>query len=117
VLLGYISATHARRSARRFAKALTTAAGKKEAKIIMTYLEELRLEGRAKTLLELLAFRFGSVPAAARARIRAADEPTLARWSIRVLSEDSIDAVLDATPPKRARKTATASKLARTNGA
>ncbi len=44
------------------------------------------------------------MPAAARARIRAADEPTLARWSIRVLSEKSLAAVLDATPSKRARK-------------
>src|SRR5262249_47384722 len=74
VLLRYISATHARLDARRFEKALTAAAGKKEAKIIMTILEELEQRGerrgerkgerrgRAKTLLELLAARFGSVP-------------------------------------------------------
>jgi len=66
----------------------------------MTILEELeqrgerkgRVEGRARTLLDLLAARFGSVPASAKARILAADEPTLARWSLRVLSSTAVTA-------------------------
>jgi len=116
-LLRHISVTHARLGARRFAKALTAAVGKKETKVMMTILDELEHEGRKKMLLDQLAVKFGAVPAAARARIRAADERTLARWSIRVLSEESLDAVLDAAPPKRSRKAARASKPARTSGA
>jgi predicted transposase YdaD len=129
VLLRYISTTHARLDAQRFEKALTAAAGKNEAKIMMTILEELelrgvrkgerrgRVEGRAQTLLDQLAARFGSVPATAKAHILAADEPTLARWSIRVLSEKSIDAVLDGARPKRAKKTGAVSKQGRATGA
>lgn len=132
-LLRYISSTHQRLGTQRLAKALTAAAGEHEAKIMTTILEQFerkghaegrvegrvegrfegRVEGRAKTLLELLAARFGSVPASARARVMAADEPTLARWSIRVLSEGSIDTVLDTAKPKPAKKTGAAGKHAR----
>jgi hypothetical protein len=122
VLLRYISATHERIGARQFETALTAAAGKNEARKIMTVLEELELrgerrglaKGRAQTLLEQLAARFGKVPAAARARIQAADEATLARWSIRVLREASIDAVLDGAAPRRTR---TAGRQARAGSA
>jgi hypothetical protein len=91
----------------------------------MTILEELeqrgarraKREGEARALLRQLAARFGSVPAAARARIVEADEATLARWSIRVLSEPSIDAVLDGAAPRRTKKAGAASRHARAGGA
>lgn len=117
-LLRYISTTHERIGAHRFENALTAAAGKNEAKTIMTILEEIEQrgerKGRAKTLVDQLVARFGSVPATTRRRILAADEPTLARWSIRVLSETSIDAVIDGATPKKA---GTASKHVRASGA
>jgi hypothetical protein len=130
-LLGYVSTTHARIGAKQFETALTMAAGEKEEKIMMTILDKLerrgerrgelkgRVAGRAKTLLDLLAAQFGSVPAAAKARVLAADESTLSRWSIRVLREKSIDAVLDEPKPAKrtAKKSARAGRQGRASGA
>ena len=63
--------------------------------------------GRAATLLELLAARFGAVPAKAKARVLAADEKTLSRWSLRVLTAPTLAEVLDeGEPGKRAKKAA-----------
>ena len=61
-----------------------------------------RAEGRAKALLEQLTARFGSVPADIKAKILAAKEPTLARWSLQVLTAPTLDAVLGATAKKPA---------------
>jgi predicted transposase YdaD len=64
-------------------------------------------KGRAGMLLDLLGARFGAVPAKAKARVLAADEETLARWSLRVLTAPTLAAVLDeAEPEKPARKPA-----------
>ena len=74
--------------------------------------EEGRQEGRAKTLLELLKARFGPVPAEVKARILAAKEPALARWSLRVLTARTLAGVMEpaartSTPKSpRARKRA-----------
>ena len=45
-------------------------------------------------LLGLLAARFGAVPAEAKARILAATEPMLTRWSLQVLTAPTLEAVL-----------------------
>ena len=50
--------------------------------------------GEANTLLFQLEQKFGSIPDPVRHRIQIADSDTLLRWSGRVLTEDSIDAVL-----------------------
>ena len=63
---------------------------------------EGRAEGRAKTLLEQLTARFGPVPAETKARVLAAKEPTLARWSLQVLTAPTLAAVLDAKAKKAA---------------
>ena len=55
---------------------------------------EGRLEGRAQMLLQQLRARFGRVPADAKARVLAAKEATLTRWSLRVLTAPTIEAVL-----------------------
>lgn len=117
----YISATHQRLGKKQIVDELKAAVGKDREKVIMSLLDELRQEGelrgrqagRAISLLDQLAVRFGSVPADAQVRIQAADEATLKRWSIRVLTESTLDAVLDRAPAKRARparKAASASK-------
>ncbi len=67
-----------------------------------------RAQGRAqgaRALLELLAARFGPVPAEAKAQMQilAATEPALARWSLRVLTEPSLQAVIGA-PTSRAKR-------------
>jgi hypothetical protein len=69
-------------------------------------------KGRARMLLELLTARFGPVPAEAKAQILAAKEPALARWSLRVLTEPSLQAVLGATMT-RAKKAAPARRATR----
>lgn len=77
---------------------------------------EGRVEGRAQMLLDQLAARFGRVPAAVKARITAADEATLTRWSLRVLTAPTLSAVLD-EPTRKARtakKTTPARKRTRT---
>ncbi len=74
---------------------------------------EGRREGSARMLLTQLKARFGRVPAEAKARILAAKEPALARWSVRVLSAPTLEAVLDDRPrkatPSPARRRARAS--------
>ena len=63
---------------------------------------EGRQEGAAKVLLLQLKARFGAVPADAKARILAAKEATLARWSLRVLTAPTLDAVLGGKAKKAA---------------
>jgi predicted transposase YdaD len=63
---------------------------------------EGRAEGRAHTLLEQLAARFGPVPAEVKERILAAKEATLTRWSLRVLTAPTLEAVLDSKAKKAA---------------
>ena len=57
---------------------------------------EGRREGEAEVLLRLLRLRFGPLPAAVTERITAADAETLLRWSERVLSAPTLDAVFAA---------------------
>jgi len=53
-----------------------------------------KAEGKAELLLKLLTLRFGELPQAARARLAAADEQALMRFTERVLNASSIDEVL-----------------------
>jgi hypothetical protein len=54
---------------------------------------EGRREGEAEVLLRLLRVRFGALPEDVTARLNAADAETLLRWSERVLSAATLDAV------------------------
>lgn len=64
----------------------------------LPYLRRIRNEGRregeSERLLRLLRARFGAVPPEVAARVAAADEATLVRWSERILSAPTLDAVL-----------------------
>jgi predicted transposase YdaD len=55
--------------------------------------EEGRREGEAEMLLRLLRVRFGPLPAEVTARVTTADPETLLRWSERVLSAPTLEAV------------------------
>jgi hypothetical protein len=107
-VLRYLVATHSKLGAARIAKLLETTARKGQNKVNMDVLDELkregRVEGEARMLLRLLTARFGSVPAEAKARILAATEPTLARWSLRVLTAPTLEAVLGAATAKNTGK-------------
>jgi predicted transposase YdaD len=54
---------------------------------------EGRREGEAEVLLRQLRLRFGALPEDVTARLKAADAETLLRWSERVLSASTLDAV------------------------
>jgi len=54
-----------------------------------------KAEGKADTLRKLLTFRFGELTNAAQLRIASASEVELDRWIERVLSADTLDALLD----------------------
>jgi predicted transposase YdaD len=54
---------------------------------------EGRREGEAEVLLRQLRIRFGALPEDVTARLKAADAETLLRWSERVLSAPTLDAV------------------------
>jgi predicted transposase YdaD len=54
---------------------------------------EGRREGEAEMLLRLLRLRFGSVPSEVTTRVTTADPETLLRWSERVLSSPTLEAV------------------------
>jgi len=55
---------------------------------------EGRAEGEARLLLKVLASRFGSVPAAAERRVRAAGVEQLEVWAERVFAAATVDDVL-----------------------
>ena len=55
---------------------------------------EGRAEGKVETVRKLLTLKFGQLPEAASLRLDAAKEPDLDRWLERVLTADSLDAVL-----------------------
>lgn len=109
--------THQRLAKKQVVDELTAVVGKDQEKGIMGFMEEWMEEGRqagqANMLLRQLAARFGPVPSDAQARVQAADEATLTHWSIRVLTESTLGAVLDSAPAKAARpakKAASATK-------
>jgi hypothetical protein len=56
--------------------------------------QEGRQEGGAAILLRLIDRKFGPPSEPVRARISSADPDTLLRWSDRILTADSLDAVL-----------------------
>jgi hypothetical protein len=53
-----------------------------------------KVEGKAETLRKLLTLKFGKPPQAAAHRIANGSEVDLDRWLERVLSADSLDAVV-----------------------
>jgi predicted transposase YdaD len=112
-LLRYLSTTHERLGAKRIGDLLKVGVARRQEKVIMDALDELRQEGRkegraegsARLLLKQLAARFGPVPAEAKAQVLAAKAPTLNRWALRVLTARSLQAVLGA-PSTRTKKAA-----------
>ena len=59
-------------------------------------LEQGRQEGEATVLLHLLRLRFGPLPTEIEARVAAANTETLLRWSERILTASSLEAVFAA---------------------
>jgi Domain of unknown function (DUF4351) len=63
----------------------------------LPYLRRIRAEerrqGEVEVLLRQLRLRFGALPEDVTARLNAADSETLLRWSERVLSAATLDAV------------------------
>jgi predicted transposase/invertase (TIGR01784 family) len=53
-----------------------------------------RVEGARRVLLQLLQLKFGELPSSERARVQAASEEELLRWTARLLTADSLAAVL-----------------------
>ena len=58
------------------------------------YIEQGRQEGEAAVLLRLIERKFGAPGETVRRRIADADADTLLRWSERILTADSLEAVL-----------------------
>jgi predicted transposase YdaD len=114
-VLRYLVATHPKLGVATIAKLLERTALKGQKEVTVDVLDELKREGReegrveggARILLGQLAARFGPVPAEVKVRVLAAKEPTLARWSLRVLTAPTLEAVLGGTTPKAAKKPAT----------
>src|SRR5262249_2969554 len=75
--------------------------GMEHSEEIMTAGEQLvergRKEGEERILLRLLRTRFGALPEAAVAQIRAADSARLDAWADRVLTATTLAEVLDGT--------------------
>ncbi|MDI1481560.1 Rpn family recombination-promoting nuclease/putative transposase [Polyangium sp. y55x31] len=105
VLLRYLAATHQRIGAERVGEILESATGPEVRDVIITWLDKVeargrmegrvegRTEGQARLLRKLLTVRFGALPASARARIAEADEATLSRWGVRLLTAETLDEV------------------------
>ncbi|WP_295445515.1 hypothetical protein [uncultured Thiodictyon sp.] len=58
------------------------------------YIEQGQQQGEAKVVLHLIERKFGPPSAAVRQRIVEADADTLLDWSERILTAESLDAVL-----------------------
>jgi hypothetical protein len=56
--------------------------------------QKLREEGERRVILRQLRARFGELPAAAVARVEAADVAELERWAERVFAAKTLDQVL-----------------------
>jgi hypothetical protein len=69
-----------------------------EVRTMQSYSARIRQEGEqigeSKVVLFQLEQKFGKIPDALRERVQQADPDTLLRWSGRILTEDSIDAVV-----------------------
>jgi hypothetical protein len=102
-LLRYLVSTHRRLSVKKVGKLLEKAAGPRTREGIVTVLDEIELrgerrgerKGRVKSLLQLVEARFKAVPPDVAARIEAADEATLTRWTVRVLTAPTPEDVID----------------------
>jgi hypothetical protein len=107
VLLRYLAATHQRIGAEKVGEILESATGTEVRQVIITWLDvveergrvegrvEGRTEGQARLLRKLLTVRFGALPASARGKIADADEATLSRWGVRLLTAETLDEVFD----------------------
>jgi hypothetical protein len=93
-LLRYLAATHPRLQNEKLGEILENAAGPEAQEVIVTWMDELKLRARAEVLLEQLCARFGAVPDEIRARVQSADEATLMRWAVGVLTAPSIEQTL-----------------------
>src|SRR5580658_1354445 len=97
-----IAATYQRLKSEQIAEMVESAAGPEAQEVIVTWLEEIEVRGRtagrkemgAELLLTLLGERFGAVSAEVRAKVAAADNVTLSRWAVQVLTAGSIDDAL-----------------------
>ncbi|MFT3766212.1 MAG: hypothetical protein QM820_11970 [Minicystis sp.] len=112
LIVEYLAATHPNMAVVDIIKLLEDTARKGEKEIKVSVLDQLRQEGReegrreggARLLLAQLAARFGAVPAKAKARVLAADDPMLSAWAIRMLTAPTlVDAIADAPPRKRSK--------------
>ena len=99
-VLRYLLATHRRMSASEIEHLLETTASTERKTVMRDELDAFRDLGRQEALLEQLKARFGRVPAEARARVLAAKEATLKRWSLRLLTASTLDEVLEGKAKK-----------------
>jgi len=128
-LLRYLAATHRRMGIDKLKGLLVGSTGKRAKEEMVAVLEELELpierkarregkregkregelegsrKGQAKMLLALMQERFKkAVPAELAARVQAASEEELARWSLNVLSATTPEAVVEVAPPATTRR-------------
>jgi hypothetical protein len=124
VLLRYLGATHTQMRGGKVGKLLMKAAGPRAQEVVVTFLDDIERrgerkgkregeilgerKGRERLLLDLLAARFGRLPASVKTRIGSADDATLKVWALRVLTAPTLEGVLEqeATPAAPARRAA-----------
>lgn len=94
----YFVTTYPGLSRTKLGKLLEKTAGPRTREAFVTWINELQRRGerrgRVMSLLLLLTARFGLVPPNVVKRIQIADELTIDRWTIRVLTEPTLKDVL-----------------------
>ncbi|MBK8254599.1 MAG: hypothetical protein IPK82_18265 [Polyangiaceae bacterium] len=103
-LLRYILATHERLDRSVLKTALSSALEPPIGDQVVTVYEQLIMEGRATMLLDLLAAKFGPIPAASKDRVQNASNQELVAWGVRVLTATTLDEVFVAVPTRRRAK-------------
>jgi hypothetical protein len=122
-VLRYLADTHGRETLDKVVKMMEERKRTRTKQGNLTWAAEVALEGRAKSLMKLLAARFGEVPAEVAAKVKASeDEEALERWAVRVLTAPTPEAVIDdgedaGRPARSARKPAARKRAQRASGA
>ena len=125
MFLRYILATHEHIDRTALREAVNEAVSPRAEDAVVTMYEQLIEEGRqkglaqglqkgrAEVLLQLLAEKFGRVPAAAREQVRGAEPTVLMQWTKNVLTARTLEAALAEAPARKAARPAPKKKIAR----
>lgn len=110
VFLKYILATHEHIDRGTLRKVVGESVRPQAENEVVTMYEQLLQEGRQGVLLDQLEAKFGAVPESVRTRLVEGNAADLKRWTINVLTANTLDAVFGPQPIPGAARSSTLKK-------